>query len=376
MGVKGYKAFNKDLTCRDFQYEIGKEFEHKGKIGLCESGFHFCKKIADIQNYYNLKDENTRLCEIEAIGQVDEGNDKCVTNKIKIIREISKEEMYILGNEGKGNTGLGNTGDSNTGNRNIGNRNTGYSNTGDSNTGNRNTGNSNIGYWNTGDWNTGDRNTGYRNTGYRNTGYSNTGDRNTGYRNTGNWNTGDWNKGDRNTGYRNTGYRNTGYSNTGDRNTGYSNTGDRNTGYRNTGNWNTGDWNKTNRSSGVFCNQEPKLIMFNKETNMTWEEWKNSEAYDILTKNKKSQWICYDDMTDTEKEKYPSAKTCNGYLKEIERATSSKEWWNSLEPCEKATIVQLPNFDLDIFNDIMEFKVTKKEYKEILKWIKSNKEIY
>ena len=266
MGVKGYKAFNKDLTCRDFQYEIGKEFEHKGKIGLCESGFHFCKKIADIQNYYNLKDENTRLCEIEAIGQVDEGNDKCVTNKIKIIREISKEEMYILGNEGKGNTGLGNTGN----------------------------------------WNTGDSNTGYRNTGDRN----------------------------------------------------------------------TGDWNKTNRSSGVFCNQEPKLIMFNKETNMTWEEWKNSEAYDILTKNKKSQWICYDDMTDTEKEKYPSAKTCNGYLKEIERATSSKEWWNSLEPYEKATIVQLPNFDLDVFNDIMEFKVTKKEYKEILKWIKSNKEIY
>ena len=301
MGVKGYKAFNKDLTCRDFQYEIGKEFKHKGKIGLCKSGFHFCKKIVDIKNYYNLKDENTRLCEIEAIGQVVEGNDKCVTNEIKIIREISKEEMYILGNEGKGNTGLGNTGDRNTGN-----------------------------------WNTGDRNTGNCNTGDRNTGNRNTGDRNTG-----NWNTG----------YRNTGYRNT-------------------------GDGNTGDWNKTNRSSGVFCNQEPKLIIFNKETNMTWEEWKNSEAYDILTRNEKSQWICYDDMTDTEKEKYPSAKTCNGYLKEIERATSSKEWWNSLEPCEKATIVQLPNFDLDIFNDIMEFKVTKKEYKEILEWIKSNKEIY
>ena len=291
MGVKGYKAFNKDLTCRDFQYEIGKEFEHKGKIGLCESGFHFCKKIVDIQNYYNLKDENTRLCEIEATGQVIEGDDKCVTNKIKIIREISKEEMYILGNEGKENTGLDNTGNRNTG---------------DSNTGDRNTGD-----WNTGYWNTGDRNTGHSNTG-------------------------DWNTGDRN----------------------------------------TGDWNKTNRSSGVFCNQEPKLIMFNKETNMTWKEWKNSEAYGILTKNKKSQWIWYEDMTDTEKEKYPSAKTCNGYLKEIERATSSKEWWNSLEPYEKATIVQLPNFDLDVFNDIMEFKVTKKEYKEILKWIKSNKETY
>ena len=331
MGIKGYKAFNKDLTCRDFQYEIGKEFEHKGEIGLCESGFHFCKKIVDVQNYYNLKDENTRLCEIEATGQVIEGNNKCVTNKIKIIREIPKEEMYILGNEGKGNIGLGNTGDRNTGDRNTGDRNTGGR--------------------NTGDWNTGDRNTG---------------DRNTGYRNTGDWNTG----------YRNTGYRNTGYRNTGDRNTGYRNTGYRNTGDWNTGDRNTGDWNKTNRSTGVFCNEEPKLIMFNKETDMTWEEWRNSEAYDILTRNVKSKWIYYDDMTDEEKEKYPSAKTCDGYLKEIERVTSSKEWWDNLEIYEKATIVQLPNFNLDIFNDIMEFKVTKKEYKEILKWLKSNKETY
>ena len=291
MGVKGYKAFEKDLTCRGFQYEIGKEFEYKGTIGLCESGFHFCKKIVDILSYYNLNNKDTRLCEIEATGEVIEGDDKCVTNKIRIIREISKQEMYEIGNEGKENRELGNTG---------------YRNTGDRNTGNRNTG----------DCNTGDCNTGYRNTGDRNTG--------------------DWN----------------------------------------TGNSNTGDWNKTNRSSGVFCNEEPKLKMFNKETDMTWEEWRNSEAYDILTKNIKSQWIWYYNMTDEEKEKYPSAKACDGYLKEIERKTSSKEWWNQLEMYEKATLIQLPNFDLDIFNDIMEFKVTKKEYKEILKWLESNKEIF
>ena len=276
MGVKGYKAFNKDLTCRNFQYEIGKEFEHKGKIELCKSGFHFCKKIIDIQNYYNLKNEDTRLCEIEATGQVIEGDDKCVTDKIKIIREISKEQMYKLGNEGRNNRGIGNTGNGNTGD------------------------------WNTGNWNTGDRNTG------------------------------DWNTGD----------------------------------------GNTGDWNKTNRSAGVFCNEEPKMKMFNKETDMTYEEWRNSEAYDILTRVTKSQWIWYDNMTEAEKKKYPSAKTCDGYLKETERKTGSKEWWQSLEMHEKATIIQLPNFDLDIFNDIMELKVTKKEYGEIQKWLKSNKETY
>ena len=74
-------------------------------------------------------------------------------------------------------------------------------------------------------------------------------------------------------------------------------------------------------------------------------------------------------MTDEEKQKHPSAKTCEGYLKEIERKAGSEEWWNNLEMYEKATIVQLPNFDLEVFNDIMEFKVTKKEYKEILEWI-------
>ena len=273
MGVKGYKGFDKNLKCRNFQYEIGKEYECNENIELCERGFHFCKKIVDVKDYYNIKNENCRLCEIEATGKVIEGDDKCVTDKIKIIREISKDEMYILGNEGKNNKGLGNTGDSNTG-------------------------------------------------------YRNTGNRNTGNRNTGNWNTGDSN---------------------------------------------TGDWNKTNRSAGVFCNEEPKIMMFNKETDMTWEEWRNSEAYDILTRVTKSKWIWYDDMTDKEKQKYTSAKTCDGYLKEIERKAGTKEWWNSLEIYEKATIVQLPNFDLDIFNDIMEFKVTKKEYKEILKWINSSK---
>ena len=347
--MKGYKGFNKDMTCRDFQYEIGKEYETNEEIELCKRGFHFCKKIIDVKGYYNIENDEVILCEIEATGEIIEGDDKCVTNRIKIIREISKEEMYILGNEGEENTGLGNTGDRNTGDNNTGNRNTGYRNTGDRNTGDNNTGDWNTGYWNTGYRNTGDSNTGYRNTGDRNTGDNNTGNRNTGYRNTGDRNTGDNNTGDWNTGYWNTGYRNTGDSN-------------------------TGDWNKTNRSAGVFCNEEPKMNMFNKETDMTYEEWRNSEAYDILTRVTKSQWIWYDEMTEAEKKKYPSAKTCDGYLKETERKTSSKEWWKSLEIYEKATIIQLPNFDLDIFNDIMEFKVTKKEYKEILKWLKSNKE--
>ena len=89
--------------------------------------------------YYNITDEDVILCEIEATGKIIEGDDKCVTNKIKIIRKIEKDEIYKLGNEGKYNKGLGNTGYRNTGDMNTGDRNTGYRNTGDMNTGDRNT---------------------------------------------------------------------------------------------------------------------------------------------------------------------------------------------------------------------------------------------
>ena len=77
--------------------------------------------------------------------------------------------------------------------------------------------------------------------------------------------------GHRNTGHRNTGDRNTGYSNTGDSNTGHRNTGDRNTGDRNTGDRNTGDSNATNRSAGLFCQKEPKVIVFDVQTKFTYD---------------------------------------------------------------------------------------------------------
>ena len=50
--VKGFKGFNKDLKCRDFQYEIGKDFEHEGRVEVCDRGFHFCENPLDVFNYY------------------------------------------------------------------------------------------------------------------------------------------------------------------------------------------------------------------------------------------------------------------------------------------------------------------------------------
>ena len=117
--VKGFKGFNQDLTCRGFQYEIGKTYEYNGEIELCSSGFHFCRKLQDVHQFYDLK--TSRICEIEADGKIDNDGIKSVCARIRIIRELSREEIDAAVNTGKDNTGL-----FNSGNRNSGNCNSGY----------------------------------------------------------------------------------------------------------------------------------------------------------------------------------------------------------------------------------------------------------
>ena len=181
--VRGFKVFNSDWTCRGFQYEVGKIFEEDVEPSCCDRGFHFCENAADCFNYYSFNPDN-KVAEVIAYGDIVRGDDKCCTNKIKIVREIPWQELLTIVNTGKSCTGLWNTGDGNTGNCNTGNRNTGDR--------------------NTGDWNTGNCNTGNCNTGNCNTGNCNTGNWNTGNCNTGDWNTGDWNKSSFNTGCFNT----------------------------------------------------------------------------------------------------------------------------------------------------------------------------
>ena len=90
--MKGYKAFKKDLKCRNFQYEIGNIYELDGEPVICEYGFHFCLNIADCYQFYEMSDD-TRICEIEALGKIvtDTDSIKYCTNKIKIIREIKND---------------------------------------------------------------------------------------------------------------------------------------------------------------------------------------------------------------------------------------------------------------------------------------------
>ncbi|MFA5385603.1 MAG: hypothetical protein WC364_13290, partial [Eubacteriales bacterium] len=161
--LKGYKATNADMTCHGFKFEIGKWYKHKGKLKLCESGFHFCIYQSGPRSYYN--EVGTRLFAVEARDAIEEytpGADlKIVCREIRFISEI-KIDGY--GNTGDRNTGYGNTGDRNTGDGNTGRWNTSDGNTGDGNTGDRNTGDRNTGYGNTGRWNTSDGNTGDGNT--------------------------------------------------------------------------------------------------------------------------------------------------------------------------------------------------------------------
>ena len=140
--VKGYKVFNPDWTCKGKQYTCPGTFEEDVNPSVCNVGMHFCKNAADCFRYYDF-DPNNHVAEVIAHGTVAEGEDKCATNKLEIVREIPWAEVLEIVNTGKACTGRCNSGDWNSGNRNSGNRNSG-----DWNSGNWNSGNRNSGDWN------------------------------------------------------------------------------------------------------------------------------------------------------------------------------------------------------------------------------------
>ena len=83
-----FKGFDKNLKCRDFQYEVGKEYIHDGNIKVCESGFHACENPMDVFEYYPPNE--ARYCEVTGDGKEssDEDGGKTSFEKIKINAEI------------------------------------------------------------------------------------------------------------------------------------------------------------------------------------------------------------------------------------------------------------------------------------------------
>ena len=88
MSIKAYKGMKRDMTCRGFQYEIGKEYE-TDSAKACESGFHACEYPLDVFNYYPPCD--SRFFEVEQSGELSNGNDdtKIASTKIKIGAELN-----------------------------------------------------------------------------------------------------------------------------------------------------------------------------------------------------------------------------------------------------------------------------------------------
>ena len=97
--IKSYKGFDKNLKCRDFQYEIGKEYEMDGEIKVCNRGFHACESPFDVFDYYTMID--SRFCEVEQDGNIskEDRRTKICSSKIKIKAELKLADMINLGVE-------------------------------------------------------------------------------------------------------------------------------------------------------------------------------------------------------------------------------------------------------------------------------------
>ena len=85
--IKAYKAFDKDLSCRGFKYEVGKEYGETGDIKACEKGFHACPYPLDVFGYYTPA--GSRFCEVYQGGKIDDSeSDKVCSSKIRIGAEL------------------------------------------------------------------------------------------------------------------------------------------------------------------------------------------------------------------------------------------------------------------------------------------------
>lgn len=196
-------------------------------------GFHFCLNLADCFNYYPFNPEN-KVAEIVCLGRIAGEGNKCCTNKIEIVRELTWEEVLRLVNTGKGCSGLCNS-----------------------------------------------------------------------------------------------------------------------------GNWNSGDWNKTNFSNGCFNTESPKIYLFNKPSDWTYQDWLNSDARYLLNQipGDVLEYIYLSDMTDEEKKEHPEAKVTGGYLKELNNSECGQIWWDELSEYKRNIIRNLPNFDPVIFEQITGIKI-------------------
>ena len=187
------------------------------------------------------------------------------------------------------------------------------------------------------------------NRGIMNSGEGNCGDFNIGDFNSGNWNLGTWNCGD-------------------------WNSGDLNRGSWNSGSWNNGDWNSGDNNIGVFnCEKEPKIKMFDKDSDWTMEDWETSKACKILLK-----CPCYIYSNDDEQQKaiphhifHPTNDSEQEKTTDHDHVATAEEkqrWWDGLSENDKNAVKELPNFDAEKFYICTGIRVNKVNTTGEIKW--------
>lgn len=97
--IIAYKGFDRNFKCRDFQYEVGKEYEMNGEIECCKRGFHACKSPMEVWDYYDML--NSRFAKVEQSGTIDRENNstKVCSSRIKIKAELKLADIINLGVE-------------------------------------------------------------------------------------------------------------------------------------------------------------------------------------------------------------------------------------------------------------------------------------
>ena len=97
--IKSYKAFDENMRCRGFQYEVGKEYDMNGDIQCCERGFHACESPMEVWDYYDML--TSRFAEVEQSGKISTGTDstKICSSHIKIKAELKLADIINIGVE-------------------------------------------------------------------------------------------------------------------------------------------------------------------------------------------------------------------------------------------------------------------------------------
>ena len=95
--ITAYKAFNSNFSCRDFQYEVGKEYHINGDVKMCGNGFHACQNSIDTFNYYPM--ENSRFAIVKLWGDILFDFNKMCASDIEIVEELPLKDIvkrYVL----------------------------------------------------------------------------------------------------------------------------------------------------------------------------------------------------------------------------------------------------------------------------------------